>query len=258
MAVFTRAIVRPPGASFSRGLTTANLGKPRLDIALVQHEAYCAALEKCGLTLTRLDADERFPDSTFVEDTAVLTERFAVLARPGAPSRQGEVSAVAKALGASYGPCGEIMSPGTLDGGDVCQVDQHFLIGLSQRTNAEGAAQLSGLLTSRGFTTTIIDIRGSDDLLHLKGGISWPGRDVLVLTPALATHPAFGGHEVIVVDPDEQYGANCVAINGQLLIPAEHPRLADTLVGHGFDVIPLPVSEFRKMDGGLSCLSLRF
>jgi dimethylargininase len=258
MAVFTRAIVRPPGASFSRGLTTANLGKPRLDVALVQHETYCAALEKCGLTLTRLDPDDRFPDSTFVEDTAVLTERFAVLARPGAPSRQGEVAAVGEALVASYGTCGEITAPGTLDGGDVCQVNDHFFIGLSQRTSAEGAAQLEAMLATRGFTTSTVDIRGSDGLLHLKSGISWPGRDVLVLTAALAAEPAFERYEAIVTDPAEEYGANCVAVNGHVLIPAEHPRLAAALAGHGFEVIPLPVSEFRKMDGGLSCLSLRF
>jgi dimethylargininase len=258
MAVFTRAIVRAPGASFSLGLTTAQLGAPLLDVALSQHAAYCVALERSGLTLTRLEPDDRFPDSTFVEDSAVLTERFAVLARSGAPSRRGEVAAVAEALATSYGPCGEITAPGTLDGGDVCQVDRHFFIGLSQRTNAEGAAQLSALLTSRGFTTSTIDIRGSSGLLHLKSGISCPGRDVLVLTAELFTHPAFRGYEAIVVDPEERYGANCVSINGHVLIPADHPRLADALRGHGFDVVSLPMSEFRKMDGGLSCLSLRF
>src|SRR5260370_42421400 len=144
--MFTRAIVRPPAPNFAEGLTAADLGTPNYRLALRQHEDYCTALEQCGLTLIRLPADARYPDSTFVEDTAVFTERCAILTRPGAPSRAGEVPGIADAL-ADFNPSiFSIKPPGTLDGGDVCEAGNHFYIGISERTNEAGAHQLVELL----------------------------------------------------------------------------------------------------------------
>src|SRR5713226_3007693 len=154
------AIVRPPGPNFSEGLTTVDLGQPSYRRALEQHEAYCEALRQCGLALVSLEADDRHPDSTFVEDTAVLTEQCAILARPGAPSRIGEVAGIATVLAKFYSELLSIREPGTLDGGDVCEVGNHFFVGISQRTNAEGAQQLTDLLASLGYTTSFVDIRG--------------------------------------------------------------------------------------------------
>jgi dimethylargininase len=231
---------------------------PLLAAAFAQHAGYCEALEQCGLEVIALDADARYPDSTFVEDTAVLTEQVAVLARPGATSRRGEVSSIADSLEDFYEERIEIRAPGTLDGGDVCRTENHFFIGVSQRTNAAGAEQLAEVLRIHGYTATLVDIRDSADLLHLKSGLSFVGDRRLVLHAELAARPMFREFETLVVDPAERYAANCVLVNEYLLVAEGYPRLTEELVARGHSVIPLKMSEFRKMDGGLSCLSLRF
>src|ERR1700758_2321636 len=139
------AIVRPPSATFARGLTSADLGAPDIARARAQHATYCDALEQCGVELIRLPADEAFPDSTFVEDTAVLTPECAVVTRPGAPSRGGETAAIEAVLLGWFSTCHRIEEPGTLEGGDVCRAGDHFFIGVSERTNADGAHQLAAL-----------------------------------------------------------------------------------------------------------------
>ena len=140
---FTHAIVRPPADTFAAGITSSSLGAPDLALALEQHEAYCRTLERLGLSLVRLAPDPDFPDSTFVEDAAIVTTRSAILTRPGAASRAGEVAALGAVLGEWFPELAEITAPGTVDGGDVCEAGQHFFIGLSDRTNSEGAAQLA-------------------------------------------------------------------------------------------------------------------
>jgi len=256
--MLTRAIVRPPGESFAKGITTAALGAPRLSNAVAQHERYCHALERCGLTLTRLEPDAQFPDSTFVEDTAVLTDRVAVLARPGAESRRDEVAAIRETLGQFYETLEEIRAPGTLDGGDVCQAGNHFFIGISRRTNAAGAKQLAGILAEHGYSSSHVDIRDVPALLHLKSGLACVDDELLVLHGELRGLEVFAGHEMLVVDPAEVYGANCVRVNEHVLMVAGHPRLEAALRARAYPVIPLEMSEFWKMDGGPSCLSLRF
>jgi dimethylargininase len=252
------AIVRTPSINFGQGLTTAGLGAPDHDRALAQHEAYCAALERCGLALERLDPDPRHPDSTFVEDTAVLIPGLAVIARPGAESRAGETSAIRAVLARSHAKLEVIAAPGTLDGGDVCEAGGHFFIGLSERTNEEGARQLAAVLERSGRTSALVDVRGVEGILHLKSGLACVGEGRCVAIGALARHPALRGREIIPVEPGEEYGANCLRVNGRVLVAAGHPRLERTLRGLGYDTIPLEMSEFRKMDGGLSCLSLRY
>ena len=254
---FSAAIVRPPAASFVDGLTTSGLGAPDLPLACAQHAAYCAALEQLGVQVTALPPDPAFPDSTFVEDTAIVTARGAVLARPGAPSRAGEVVAMRPVLEACVGPLAAIAEPGTLDGGDVCQVGTTFLIGLSHRTNDEGARQLAALLRRVGYAAHTIDIRGEDSLLHLKSGIAWLGGRDVVTVEALQDHPALQDFQLVVVKPQEAYAANCVRINDTVLMAAGFPGLAARVAALGHRVVTVDVSEFRKMDGGLSCLSLR-
>lgn len=256
--MFARAIVRPPSSSFADGLTGADLGKPDMALALDQHARYCAALEQCGLTLTRLPADAAYPDSTFVEDTAILTPGCAILTRPGAASRAGEVARVAAALPAFYSRILQIVAPGTVDGGDVCQADGHFFIGVSARTNLAGAQQLAALLAGEGFTTAFVDIRGVADILHLKSGISYLGERRLVAIDALAGDPAFRDYEVVRVAREESYAANFLRINEHVIVSAGFPRFATTVSDFGHPVVALDMSEFRKMDGALSCLSLRF
>jgi dimethylargininase len=256
--MFKHAIVRPPATSYAQGLTTANFGRPDLSLALQQHSAYCAALERCGLTLTIMEPEPHFPDSTFVEDTAVLTSRSAILTHPGAASRQGEVSSVGQSLTQFYSSLHTIQPPGTLDGGDICQAGDHFFIGISERTNEEGGQQLAGLLEQEGYSSSFVDIRGFEGLLHLKSGIAYLDDRRLVLTRGVEDLATFEGYEIVYVDTDENYAANCVRVNEFVLVAAGYPKFETELSNLGYQTHPLEVSEFQKMDGGLSCLSLRF
>ena len=256
--MFKRAIVRPPANNFADGLTTAVLGKPDLPLALRQHKAYCHALENCGLELVKLPADLQHPDSTFIEDTAVLTGHSAILARPGAPSRLGEVAAIRGIIEHFYSSVHEIKAPGTLDGGDVCEAGSHFFIGISHRTNEQGAQQLAEFLAVDGFTSSLVDIRRVSSILHLKSGIACLDNSNLIVMDEVASREEFSSYNVIRVPPEENYACNCVLINDRVLMPSGFPRLFDDLTRRGYVPLPLDMSEFRKMDGGLSCLSLRF
>lgn len=256
--LFTHAIVRIPGSNFADGLTAASLGVPQYDKVLDQHAEYCGALKACGLTLTTLEADLRYPDSTFVEDTAVLTARGAILTRPGAASREGEVEAIRPAIDQFFQAAPAIQAPGTVDGGDICEAGDHFFIGLSQRTNEEGAWQLAVHLATLGYSSSTIDVRGMTSILHLKSGISYISDKTLVVMQEMAGDSQFRNFSLIRVAEEESYAANCVRVNNRVLVAAGYPRLIGDLAARGFAPMALDMSEFRKMDGGLSCLSLRF
>jgi dimethylargininase len=256
--MFTKAIIRPPSNNFADGLTSVDLGIPDLEKALTQHRAYCDALRRCGLELIELEADARFPDSTFVEDTSILTPKCAVIMRPGAESRTGEIESMAETLAEFYNGLDRVQPPGTIDGGDVCQADDHLLIGISDRTNEEGAQQLSGFLSAAGFTSDHVDIRGIDGFLHLKSGISYLGDNRMLATTAFADSTHLAQYEIVTVPEGEEYAANCIRVNDYVLFAAGFPKLRAKLEALGYKIIELEMSEFQKMDGGLSCLSLRF
>ena len=256
--MFSNAVVRIPGTNFAEGLTTVDLGVPLYDKVVQQHSRYRKALEECGLTLTTLHADLRYPDGTFVEDTAVLTPRGAILTRPGASSREGEVAAIRETIGSFFPAALEIETPGTLDGGDICEAEDHFFLGLSQRTNEEGVRQLAAHLASQGYTSSVIDIRGITSILHLKSAISYIGNNTIVAMEEMAGNELFRSYQVIRVPLPESYAANCVRVNERVLVAAGYPHLTAELAGRGFSPLVLDMSEFQKMDGGLSCLSLRF
>ena len=256
--MFKQAIVRVPGSNFADGLTSVDLGVPKFEAALQQWEAYCAALVACGLTLTRLEADLDHPDSTFVEDTAVLTEHGAMLTRPGAESRLGEVRAIADVVRGFYPEAAQIVAPGTLDGGDICEAGSHFFLGISQRTNIEGATQLALHLAKEGFSSSCVDVSGMTSILHLKSGISYIEDNTLVVMEEMADWPEFAGYDLLRVSEEESCAANCVRVNDRVLVAAGYPAMTAELVRRGFDPLVLEMTEFRKMDGGLSCLSLRF
>ena len=259
---FTRAIVRAPSLSFAAGLSSGLEGAPDVGRALEQHAAYVQALRDCGLAVTSLEPQCEYPDSTFVEDTAIVTGRGAVLTRPGAPSRQGEVPSMAQCLRDFFAELPNIAPPGSMDGGDICEADGHFLIGVSARTNADGARQLAQHLARWGYASSTLDIRSNPSLLHLKSGIAYVGEGVWVadrsIEAALRLERGIEIRDLIVVPAAEAYAANCVRVNGAVLAPAGYPLMSGALERSGHRVISLDVSEFRKMDGGLSCLSLRF
>jgi len=254
---FTKAIVCPPSSAFADGLTTVSLGFPIIEEAIEQHRAYCRALEAAGLEIITLDPDTEYPDSTFVEDTAVLTPNRAVITRPGASSRKGEVDRMAEALSKHYKTIDVIQPPGTLDGGDVCQIEDLFIIGISDRTNEDGAHQLSRSLPT-DVCSAIIDIRAVDKILHLKSGVTNIGDNRVLVIESLADKLPFDGPEAIIVPDGEEYAANCIRVNDHLLMPAGFPQLRAILNYLEYHTVELEMSEFQKMDGGLSCLSLRF
>lgn len=256
--MFRNAIVRIPGENFDQGLTSSSLGKPLYARALEQHAAYYTALEKQGLRVWTLPPDLAHPDSTFVEDTAVLTKSSAILTRPGAkkPGRR------TRADGGS--------SRAIFSGDQAHRRTRHFrwwgcmrsrksfFIGISHRTNAEGAKQLADFLSEEGFTASFVDVRGVEGILHLKSGIACLGEKTLVVIEALADQESFPGFDLIPVSRAETYAANCLRLRDAVLLPSGFPSLASTLRQRHYDLRLLEMSEFQKMDGGLSCLSLRF
>lgn len=256
--MFTRAIARIPGNNFADGLTTVDLGVPNFDEVLAQHAHYCDALRACSLALTILEPDLSHPDSTFVEDAAILTPHAAILTRPGAASREGEVAAIRPAIESFYARHLTIEAPGTVDGGDICEAEDHFFIGISLRTNEEGARQLAAHLSGLRYTASTIDIRQMTTILHLKSGISYIGENTLVVMEEMAANPQFARFNLLRVGAAESYAANCVRVNDRVLVAAGFPRLEEELRARRFSPLTLNMSEFQKMDGGLSCLSLRF
>ena len=253
--MFTRALLRKPCRNLVHGLSTAGLGVPDYEKALTQHAAYADALRACGVEVTILAADENYPDSVFSEDTAVLSERVAIITRPGAASRQGEEIAVAEALRSFYSRLETIHAPGTLDGGDVLRAGNHFYIGISARTNQEGARQLAGILQKNGYSATLVPLR---HVLHLKTGISYLENNRLLACGEFLDHPLLSGFEIVPVAVAEAYAANSVWVNGRVLVPAGFPRTKTAIEKMRYETMSVEVSEFRKLDGGLSCLSLCF
>jgi dimethylargininase len=252
--MFTRAIVRRPGPDFGQGLTTAGLGPPDYERMRGQHAAYVEALRECGLEIDVLDSEPGFPDAYFVEDAAVVTPFAAVMTNPGAPSRRGEGRTLEPAL-ARYRPLVRILPPATLEGGDVLAAGGRFFIGISERTDMEGARALGRILGEHGVPWTGVPVGAG---LHLKSSVNSLGGKALVLTAALAGYEAFAGFDRIVLDSGDEYAANALWVNGRLLMPAGFPRARRKLETPGLPIRELEMSEVRKMDGGLTCMSLRF
>lgn len=253
--MFTKAIVRTPSKSMVNGLSTAKLGLPDYEIALKQHKEYINALIKCGLKVTVLPADEDYPDSTFVEDTALLTKKCAIITNPGASSRKGEVVEMKRELKRFYSHIEGIETPGTVEAGDIMMVGDHFYIGLSERTNDDGAAQMIALLNKYGYSGSAIFM---SDMLHLKTGVAYLENNNLLAFGEFLTEDEFRNFNIIEIDEDESYAANCIWVNKYVIVPKGFPKTRNKIADAGYAIIELDVSEFRKLDGGLSCLSLRF
>lgn len=252
--MYTKAIVRIPAENFDQGISSSELGSPEYLKTLEQHSSYCEALRKCGLDLILLDQDPRHPDSTFVEDTAIVTPSLAIIARPGDPRRAGEEDEIEQVL-EDHRKIEKINPPGHIDGGDILHVGPHFFIGISERSDQEGAFQLQSILSKYGYTSSKINV---GNMLHLKSGINHLGGNLLIVREELSDCKELEGFEKLLVTPDENYAANCVLINNYLIIPKGFPGTREKLLQKGFTLIELDMSEFQKMDGGLSCLSLRF
>lgn len=253
--MFRNAIVRVPCTGIKDGLTSSRLGKPDYRKALVQHSEYIKALTLLGLDVEILESDEKHPDSTFIEDVALCTPEYAVITSPGAESRRGEITGIRQVLEKFYTSIEEICLPGTLEAGDVMMVETHFFIGISRRTNIEGADQLIQILKKHGMTGSKILLK---EMLHLKSGVSYLGNKNILVSGEFTDKEEFAVFNRIVIDDNESYASNSLWINGKVLVPEGFSKTREKIEKAGYETVVLDVSEFRKVDGGLSCLSLRF
>lgn len=252
--MFTHAITRRPSSEMVNGITSADLGTPDFELALQQHNAYCRTLADLGLDVTVLEPEPGYPDSCFVEDTAVVCDHVAVIASLGAPSRQGEQKTIAPVL-ARHRSLERIAPPATFEGGDVLQVGTTFYIGLSERTNRAGAEALGQAMAIYGYDWKVIE---GDPSLHFKTDVSFVGNNTLLVSPFFESVPELADFKRIVVEDDEAYARNCLYINGTVIAPSGFPRTLAILEKRNVPLVTLDMSEFRKLDGGLTCLSLRF
>jgi len=253
--MFSNAIVKQPCPNMVKGITSADLGQPDYELAQKQHQAYIKALETCGLEVTVLPFEPDFPDSVFIEDACLVTPRCAVITNPGADSRKGEIISVETAVSKFGLPMEKILSPGTLDAGDVMMKGDHYYVGLSDRTNMAGFQQLKQILEKYGMSASAITL---ESVLHLKTGISYLENNILLAWGEFVSKPELSDFQMIQVPKDEGYAANSVWINDIVLIPDGYEKTRGSIEERGYQVLSLDVSEYRKLDGGLSCLSLRF
>jgi dimethylargininase len=223
-------------------------------LAAAQHRGYREALAACGARVVSLPAVEELPDSVFVEDTAVVLDEVAVLTRPGVASRRGEVALI-EAEVARLRPVVRVEPPATLEGGDVMLLGRTLYVGLSPRTNAEGAAALRRLAAPHGYEVVTVEPRGC---LHLKTGCSALDEERVLVNPEWVSPENFRGREVVSVEPSEPWAANVVRVGGSVCVNVAFPRTAEMLAARGYDVRAVEVSEFGKAEGSLTCLSLLF
>ncbi|WP_300360923.1 dimethylarginine dimethylaminohydrolase family protein [Fusobacterium sp.] len=256
--MFKNIIVRKPSKSISEGITSApQLGKPNYENALIQHNNYIETLKKCGVTVEVLDELADFPDSCFVEDVAVVTAKCAIVTNPGASSRNKETLYIVDTLKKYFdeNDIHYIKFPGTLDGGDVMMVGNHFYVGQSARTNSEGIKQFIEILNKYGFSGSEVTL---EEVLHLKTGVNYIENNTLLVSGEFINKEDFKDFKKIIVPEDEAYASNCIWVNNYVIVPSGYPKVKKLIEDAGYKVICTDTSEFRKIDGGLSCLSLRF
>lgn len=252
---FTTVVVRVPGLSLTKGLTTANLGKPNYYNARKQHADYVKTLQDCGLKVTVLRPDEHYPDSCFIEDVALCTPHCAIITNPGAETRKGEIDAMPLILKRFFSVIEYITEPGILDAGDVMMVGDHYFIGLSKRTNETGAKQLISILKKHKMSGSVVPL---EKVLHLKTGVAYLEDNTLLACGEFVSKPEFKDFTILEIPEDESYAANSIRVNDKVIIPKGFPKTKEIIGKAGFKVVEVDVSEFEKLDGGLSCLSLRF
>ena len=221
----------------------------------MQHADYVEALKECGLEVLVLDAKNDFADSCFVEDVALMTPHCAILTNPGAPSRRGEVEHIEASVHNYYDNVERINSPGLTEAGDIMMVGDHYYIGLSERTNQAGADQMIKILKKYGMSGSVVTLM---EVLHLKTGLGYLENNNLLACGEFLTKPEFQKFNIIEIDQTESYSANSVWINGTVLVPKGFPGTVEIIKQAGYKVREVDVSEYQKIDGGLSCLSLRF
>ena len=225
-----------------------------LDVAESQHEGYCATLEDLGVSVIRLDGNDDYPDSVFVEDTAVVVDEIAVICRPGAQSRRGETGLIEREL-AKYRETVRIPAPATIDGGDVLRIGKRVFVGLSRRTNAKGIEELDRILSPHGYHVTGIDTAAS---LHLKSACTAINDETLIVNPAWLATECLKGFKFIHTARGEDAAANVLRIGSTVCVQAGFPRAAEMIEALGEKVRIIDTSELGKAEAGLTCSSIVF
>jgi dimethylargininase len=253
---FTDAIVREPGRSVTGGLRAADRGAPDIGRFTAEHKAYVRALERAGLSVTALSALEEYPDSVFIEDAALCLPEGAVMLRPGAPSRTGEPGQLATDL-ASLGHEVHLNdSDGFIDGGDILVTDSVILVGLSSRTNRAGFEWLKTVVGAWGYA--VLAVHTPDHVLHFKSDCCLLDSNTILATSRLAGAECFAPFRVLTVPPGEEAAANSIRLNDKVLVPAGYPATGALLSRENYALETLRVTQAALLDGGLSCMSLRF
>ncbi len=257
--MFTKAITRKPCKALINGISTAMFGEgtPVYEDAVKQHDKYVAVLQELGLEVLDLEADERYPDSCFVEDPAVVMEKCAIITNSPRESRNGEKHEILGAIQKFYSDdqIFHIEAPGTMEGGDVMRVGDHFFVGQSERTNAEGARQFNEIVTRFGYTSSTVPVTEG---LHLKDFVIYLENNNMLVSPVMDKEPSFKDFNRYVIDADELYAINSMYINGTVLVPEGYPKTKKLIEDLGYPIRLVDTNEFRKIDGSLTCLSLRF
>lgn len=249
------AIVREIANTYNNCVVTFS-DTPLIDVSLAkqQHNNYCNVLSQVGVDITKLEADDNLPDCCFVEDTAIIIEDIAIITYLGTESRVNETYEIEKSL-KNYKKIYHINLPGTIEGGDVLKIDKKIYVGISQRTNIEGINQLALIVKDKGYEVIGVNIW---DTLHLKSACTYLGNNVVIFSQGHFDESIFSSYDTIIVPKEEEYCANTLTINGQVLIPKGFPITKGLITIKGFSVIELEMTEIQKAEGALTCLSLLF
>jgi len=244
-------VVRPPSSRLAEGIVT-HISRTTVDLGLAraQHATYAKALAASGWQVEQVPVAEDCPDSVFVEDTVVVCDDLAVLTRPGAPPRRPEVDGVARVMASLGLRTARIEAPGTLDGGDVLQAGTTVYVGRGGRTNGEGIRQLRALLAPLGRTVTGVPL---GEVLHLKSAVTALPDGTFLLLPDLVPAGLFPAVRPVT----EESGCHVVPLGGdRVLIAASAPRTAASLEDLGFTPVVVDISEYEKLEGCVTCLSV--
>lgn len=253
---FTHAITRSPGESIASGLRAEDTGNPNPEQFSLQHRAYIRALEEAGVIVEVLPELEEFPDSVFIEDSSLCLSKGAVLMRPGAPTRTGESAVMADIFNKYYDDVRSIGEAGFIEGGDILVTDREIIVGPSDRTDRAGARNLQDLVADWGYKVRILQT--PPDVLHFKTACGLIDSETILMTKQMAGLGFFDDYENLIIPEGEEPAANAIRVNDHVFVSSGFPKTADMLTDAGYSVVVLDTGEAAKVDGGLSCLSLRF
>ncbi len=253
---FTHALCREPARSVTQGLRLEDLGNPDFDALCRQHDIYIEALKEAGATVNIMPARKAYPDSVFVEDTALVLDGVAILLNPGAPSRAREPKVLLEDGASYFNSVIQTEFSGPIDGGDILVFDDVIMVGLSARTSELGADELARVAGEFGYS--LRKARTPAEILHFKSHCSLLDEQTVISTEGLAASGCFDGFDVVIVPEEEPQGSNVIRVNDKVILAEEAPKTVAMLRAQGFDVLPVPTSEVAKIDGAVSCCSLRY